>query len=441
MKKWMMVILAVLVAVTLVAGFACGTAPTATPVPTSTPVSAATPTATPTAGPTATPVPTATKAPIVLKIGQTTPLSGSASAWGIGCRRGTETAVAEINKAGGIVIGGQPYVIQLIVEDDQYLEGPALTATKKLIDADKVKMIIGFGASAVSAQQGITEPQHVLMFPYAYAKEILGPDKPYTFRLNATFDEFLPCIFAVIKETHPEWKKVATFNQDDVSGRAGGTLSVATQKAMGFENVFVEYFAKGTTDFYPLLTKLLATKPDIIDSGASPALVAAVLKQARELGYTGPALTMSFAMVNQMLAIASPKDLENLYVCVPDHSDPKMPQGARDFYAKYTAAYPTEAYNPIAGVMYGEMKALAEILQKVGSTDVEKLKAGMEDPNLTFSNLYGVCKFGRADYYGVPHQVLEPIYVNRARSDGKTEIVRIYSAEEAGKIMVQYVSK
>src|SRR5438093_1442266 len=59
-------------------------------------------------------------------------------------------------------------------------------------------------------------------------------------------------------------------------------------KGLAFEVAADEYYERGTKDFYPILTKMLATQPDMLDVAAAPAGEAGlILKQARELGFKG----------------------------------------------------------------------------------------------------------------------------------------------------------
>ena len=54
------------------------------------------------------------------------------------------------------------------------------------------------------------------------------------------------------------------------------------------EIVAEELFERGTKDMYPFLTRILATKPDLIDVAVSaPGDGAVIVKQLYELGYKG----------------------------------------------------------------------------------------------------------------------------------------------------------
>jgi len=74
-----------------------------------------------------------------IRIGAVLALTGAASIHGQNEREGLELAKKEINQAGGIA--GKP--VQIIYEDDQTDSAKSVTAIKKLIELDNIKLIIG----------------------------------------------------------------------------------------------------------------------------------------------------------------------------------------------------------------------------------------------------------------------------------------------------------
>ena len=81
-----------------------------------------------------------------IKIGALFPLTGASTHEGIDERRGVELAVDEINAAGGI--GGRP--LEVIFEDSESRPDAGVDAAHKLIDVDKVPVIIGVFSSGVT---------------------------------------------------------------------------------------------------------------------------------------------------------------------------------------------------------------------------------------------------------------------------------------------------
>src|SRR5256885_2073151 len=98
-----------------------------------------------------------------LTIGVLGPLSGGAASYGVELVRGAEMKADEINKAGGLKVGGDVYKIKLVSYDHKALAADAATAANKLVFQDKVKYIIGNAVGATcNAVQTVTEPEKVL---------------------------------------------------------------------------------------------------------------------------------------------------------------------------------------------------------------------------------------------------------------------------------------
>ena len=97
------------------------------------------------AAPLATPfVARAQPAPIVL--GTLTPLTGAGGSYGPGMRDMAAAVVKVANDAGGIL--GRP--VKLVSEDDQTNPDAGVRAARKLIDVDRVTVVVGTWASAVT---------------------------------------------------------------------------------------------------------------------------------------------------------------------------------------------------------------------------------------------------------------------------------------------------
>src|SRR6059058_2528585 len=82
-----------------------------------------------------------------LRLGVLTPLTGAGGFDGPRMLKAMQAVQAEVNAAGG-VLGRQ---IELVVEDDQTNPEGAVRAAHKLIEVDRVPVIMGTWASAVTA--------------------------------------------------------------------------------------------------------------------------------------------------------------------------------------------------------------------------------------------------------------------------------------------------
>ena len=98
-----------------------------------------------------------------LKIGVIHSLSGFGSEVEMVMRNGEVLCQDWINEKGGITIGGEKYLIELIVEDQKGNVDGAVAAATKLVERDKVKFIIGQMVPDMTiAASSVTEPAKVL---------------------------------------------------------------------------------------------------------------------------------------------------------------------------------------------------------------------------------------------------------------------------------------
>lgn len=231
-------------------------------------------------------------APEILKIGVALPFSGPAAAWGLPPTLALEWMAEEINKAGGVNAGGKNYTIEVIRADDLFTSDGAKMAAEKLIYRDRVNFIFG-GVSShdTLGVQLVTTPNRVINCSTAWERICLykdGVSVPYAFKALPTPHETVPTLWKYVQQAHPQVKKVAIIAPNLLSSVYGSDVNEDWLARTDLELVFREHYEYGMTDFYPILARILATEPDIIqstDAGVSD--WGLIIKQSRELGYEG----------------------------------------------------------------------------------------------------------------------------------------------------------
>jgi branched-chain amino acid transport system substrate-binding protein len=353
-----------------------------------------------------------------LAIGVLGPLSGGAASYGVELARGAEMRADEINKAGGLKVGADVYRIKLITYDHKAIAADAATASNKLVFQDKVKFIIGNAVGATcNAVQTVTEPQKVLFAFVCWGTKNLGPDKPYSFRSMLSQWEVAEPFYRWIKEKHPTIKRVAVISPNDTSGIDTNTAVVKAAKGLGFEVTADEYYERGTKDFYPLLTKILAGKPDIIDVAAAPPGEAGLLlKQARELGYKGAKGWTAGTNPITVIAVAGKEAAEGVWspANINVKSDFVNPL-VRKFGDEYEKRY-KEVPGVIAVANYSAFDVITKAMQEARSIEPEKVLAALiQRP---YETVWGALVIGGKETYGIDRQFLYPLVISEVR-DGK----------------------
>ena len=181
-----------------------------------------------------------------------------------------------------------------------------MTSAHKLVFDDGAKFVTGTWGStpSISAAETVFEPNEILFASTGWSNKVIGPDKPFTFRLHMTGREYNGAVYAYLKDARPELKKAATLCASDDAGHSAGKAIRELAESHGFEIVAEEFQERGTTDYYSFLTRIMAKDPDILDvCGAVPGDESLMIKQFRELG--GDAL-ISAAVLSRAFSSTSP---------------------------------------------------------------------------------------------------------------------------------------
>jgi branched-chain amino acid transport system substrate-binding protein len=196
-------------------------------------------------------------------VGAALSLTGPAAVYGAQQRAGIMAGVEDAD-AGGTRI-------DVRVEDDASTKEQGITVFQKFINRDKVSAIIGPTLSNTAAT-GITD---------------IGN---YIWRDSLTEAQVIPGAFKKAQEKLHFKSAGVLYGNDDVFTKAGYDVM---QKALADLNVKVvgtQTFAKPDRDYHAQLTALIDQKPDVLVISALADNAAAIVSQARQLGWTGSML-------------------------------------------------------------------------------------------------------------------------------------------------------
>jgi len=371
------------------------------------------------------PAPAAEK---TLAIGLLGPLSGGAASYGVELQRGAEMRSDEINKAGGLKVGGDVYKIKLVAYDHKAQAADAATATNKLVFQDKVKYIIGNAVGATcNAAQTITEPNKVMFGFVCWGTANLAPEKPYSFRSMLSQWELAEPFYRWVKENHPKVKRVAVISPNDTSGKDTNTAVVKALKGLAFEVTADEYYERGTKDFYPVLTKLLAQKPDMIDVAAAPAGEAGlILKQAMELGFKGAKGWTAGTNPFTIVGVAGREAAEGVWSPANINVKSEHVSGAvRKFGEGYEKRY-GEVPGVIAVANYAAFDVFTQAMQRAGSVETDRVLEVLTKER--FETVWGPLVIGGKETYGIDRQFLYPLVISEVRGGEIVDLAQVLPA-------------
>jgi branched-chain amino acid transport system substrate-binding protein len=237
-----------------------------------------------------------------------------------------------------------------------------------------------------------------------------------------------------IAKNRPEWKRFACIGPDDATGwgQTRDEIQFINEVAKGTV-VALEFWARGTKDFYPFLTKLRAANPDVIMTDGTPSAEQAMLmKQAAELGWKVNWANHGATDIGTALQIASKSDIEGAIVTSFIHEPPAAPQVVSAWKKRYIERWKT--FDESSILWYTPHAFIEAAWRKANSIDVDKFVEAAESLG-TFDVLYGKAFLGGKERRGLNHGVCEPIMYCQIK-DGKLEKLAIMPAMDTPALKV-----
>jgi len=313
-------------------------------------------------------------APKTIKIGGAVPLSGPVAYWGISTMQGFVDGAAVINDAGGIVINGEPHMLEIINYDTKGETADARAATLRLVEQDKVKYVYSQAAASTVGMLQVTEPAGVLSIVacWGYLK-LFGKDYPLHFRAEMSDYEQGFAYIPFMQEHYGKdsLKSAAFIGPDDQDGKDCNYSYQRLMKYYSIEDKGSEYFNWEDTDFYPIVAKTLRTTPDfIVTSPTPPGITGSIVKAARELGYKGPIASPAASETKTILEVVG--ELATDVVLPVTNVDPTTPSqvAIRDRFMKRFGDF-----NALAGNYSWWIYSLKAAFEAAGTADDPKAVA------------------------------------------------------------------
>jgi branched-chain amino acid transport system substrate-binding protein len=219
----------------------------------------------------------------VIKIGFLAERAGDYVGFGVPSYNGTNMAIQEFNKAGGIVVAGKKYTFQFDPCDDDSQEALVSQCANKLIRDDSVKFTFGGIGRFAPIVAKIADPAGVMYFTSSSsASAIIDQTQNMILTLPSIADKVNDSVLA-IKAFYPSAKRVALIYADDANGQNIPPLALKAFAAAGYTVSANEKYPSGATDVTAQLTRIRATSPDVMFVGWSPRDLAVIIGQDKQL--------------------------------------------------------------------------------------------------------------------------------------------------------------
>lgn len=301
-----------------------------------------------------------------IKFGFIGAMSGPVAKYG--SYEAVQLAVEDINADGGIK--GNP--IQLIAEDGKCNSSVAVNAFNKLINIDKVKVILGGHCTPESVAIGpLAEKNKVIMLASITTSPALTPMGDYVFRTSPVSIIQSVLIANLVNKLGLQ-KMAIVYEQTDYAHPIAEKLKEEFSRLDGSIPIY-EGYAPGVTDFRTILTKVKAEQVDALYlSAQSPDAALNFMKQVGEMGIKAQLFGNETAGI-QANILQIPDLYEGFILALPDFDTENL--NTKAFIERYNKKFGTRElpYGVWTAESYDAVFIIADAVAE-NSLDVEKIK-------------------------------------------------------------------
>jgi branched-chain amino acid transport system substrate-binding protein len=343
----------------------------------------------------------AAKAAEPIRVGLSVALTGGVAPIGKQVLAALQIWRDDVNAKGGLL--GRP--VELVYYDDQSNPQNVPGLYTKLIDVDKVDLLIGPYATNM-----VAPAIPVLMQYHKTTIGILANAANSKFHYNQYFSmlptgpepkkSFAYGFFEMAAAQKPRPKTVAIVAADaEFAQNAADGARESIKEIGGFQTVMDQKYPPSTTDYTPIMRAVQALNPDIVYVAAYPPDSVGIVRAANEVGLTPKMFGGTFIglLVTPIKAQLGPlmNGIVNNEVFLPAPS--LVFPGTREVLAKYQAIAKEQKIDPMgwafAPIGYAAGQVLGEAVEGAKTLDQVKLAAYMRGH--TFSTVVGSIKFGK----------------------------------------------
>jgi len=317
------------------------------------------------------------EAPEAISLGAVIPLTGPFAGGGAQVERGYRYAVEAINEAGGVYVEefDAQIPLELDVRDDASDPNQTTSIMDEFAGGDIVAYLGGFATpghaagSATAERNGIpylgvatsTQALHEQGYQYFFSPFPKSPDMAVT-------------VFEMLNGLIPEGERpvnVGIFQEATDWGEELGPLFVQEAANLGFEVVYHETYAPGTTDFTDLILGAQAADVEALLSLPTPPDGFAMYQQMGELGWKPP-----FNLVIRAADVPTWNDLgaagEGVVLSTPWHPALGLP-GTDAVNARHLEEEGRPA-DPVVGSAYALVEIIADAIERAGTLDHDAVR-------------------------------------------------------------------
>jgi branched-chain amino acid transport system substrate-binding protein len=329
-----------------------------------------------------------------ITVGFTASQTGPLNVDSLGQQHGYEFWRDEVNAAGGIKAGGKTYKVKFVSYDDQSVGGRVQQLYTRLVNQDKADFLFSPYSSGLTAPAAVISEQYgKIMIDSGGAEEKpfeLG--NKYLFMVITSASHYLSGAVAALKAKDPH-AKIAMVYSDDPFSKAVLAAAAQQAKEAGLEVVMNESYAPSTTDFGPVVNKIISSNADAFMGGGHYSDGATLARQMHDQKANMKWVSILVAPADDKFGELGPAALG---VTVPSQWElqvnykPQFGPTTAEFAKAFQDKFSVKAdYHAASGYTSGVI--LQHAIEQAGSIDQEKVAAALNATDVT--TFFGHAKF------------------------------------------------
>jgi branched-chain amino acid transport system substrate-binding protein len=341
-----------------------------------------------------------------IKFGGSLPLTGGNASIGKVAHATMQIWLEDINKKGGLL--GRK--VELVIYDDQ--TNPTLIPGlyTKLLDVDKIDVVVGTGTNLIApAMPLIMERNKLIVGNLALAvNEAFGYDKYFQLMAYGPDgkNELAKGFFEVAAKLNPKPKTVALVGADAEFANNALEGARGHAKRLGLKVVYDKSYPPNQVDFLSIVRAIAATKPDLVFVGSYVADTSGLVRAAAEVKlkctmFGGAMVGLQVAALKQALSGVI-NGVVNYELYLPE---PTMQfEGMKEVIQRYRAVAATQGLDPLGFYVppttYAQMQVVEQAVRATQTLNNETLADHIR--KTTFKTVAGDVKFGPSGEWAEP---------------------------------------
>jgi branched-chain amino acid transport system substrate-binding protein len=317
-----------------------------------------------------------------IKVGAALALTGPVSREGKFLKDGYDLWLEQVNKDGGIKVGGRPHRVEMVYYDDESNAQTGARLTEKLLTDDKVQFILGPFSSPIQMQTSVIGEKYkvVTVAPLANSDAIYERGFKYVFSVLPPASKYMKLFLDMAAKLEPKPRTLAILALNNPFGLLVAKGTEEHARSLGYQIVYSDKYPAQSTDVSAFLTAIKAKNPDIVVASSFFQEALLITKQAKELKFCPKMLAFTVGPALPDFGKSLGKDAEFIYGSewwLPNMGWKGPVYGsARDYAKLVQQRFGYEpGYHTAAGTASGLLLQLA--IEKAGSPDSEAVRKAL----------------------------------------------------------------